>query len=101
LTLCVSRYAGRCNLLLSLVATGFFIVIDAAFFSSSLLKVAEGGWFPLALGAIVFTMMTTWHRGRELSMARHKQTGTSIDEFYRWIEEMPPRRVPGTAIFMA
>jgi KUP system potassium uptake protein len=101
LTFFVIRYAWRYNLLLSFAATGFFILIDVAFFSSSLLKVAEGGWFPLALGAIVFTAMTTWHRGRELAMARHRQTGTSIDEFYRWIEEMPPGRVPGTAMFMA
>jgi len=101
LTFFVIRYAWHYNVLLSLAATGFFVVIDAAFFSSSLLKIVDGGWFPLALAAIVFTVMTTWRRGRELSMARHKQTGTSLDEFYRWIEEMPPGRVPGTAIFMA
>jgi len=101
LTFFVIRYAWHYNVLLSLAATGFFVVIDAAFFSSSLLKIVDGGWFPLALAAIVFTVMTTWHRGRELSMARHQQTGTSLDEFYRWIEEMPPGRVPGTAIFMA
>jgi len=101
LTFFVIRYAWRYNVFLSFAATGFFILIDAAFFSSSLLKVAEGGWFPLALGAIVFTAMTTWHRGREIAMVRHRQTGTSIDEFYRWIEEMPPARVPGTAMFMA
>jgi len=101
LTFFVIRYAWRYNILFSLAATGFFILIDTAFFSSSLLKIVEGGWFPLALAAIVFTAMVTWHRGRELAMDSHRRTGTSIDEFYRWIEEMPPARVPGTAIFMA
>ena len=74
LTFFVIRFAWGYNLALCIAATGFFILIDAAFFASSLLKIAEGGWFPLALGAIVFTVMTTWHRGRELAMARQKQT---------------------------
>ncbi|HTP99897.1 MAG TPA: potassium transporter Kup [Casimicrobiaceae bacterium] len=101
LTFFVIRYGWRFNLFLSLAATGFFIVIDAAFFSSSLLKIHEGGWFPLALGAIVFTVMTTWHRGRQIAMARQRETGTSVDEFFRALETSPPTRVPGTAMFMA
>ncbi|HUL67673.1 MAG TPA: potassium transporter Kup [Burkholderiaceae bacterium] len=101
LTFFVIRFVWNYNLALSLAATGFFIVIDAAFFSSSILKVAEGGWFPLALGAIVFTIMTTWHHGRELAMARQRQTGVSVEEFLRSLAERPPARVPGTAIFMA
>ena len=64
LTFFVIRFAWGYNLPLSLAATGFFLFIDAAFFSSSLLKIVEGGWFPLALGAIVFTLMTTWRQGR-------------------------------------
>jgi KUP system potassium uptake protein len=86
---------------LSIAATGFFIVIDAAFFSSSLLKIVEGGWFPLALAAIVFTLMTTWHRGRELAMARQKETGTSVDSLLGSLDKHPVPRVPGTAMFMA
>jgi len=101
LTFFVIRFVWRFNLLLSLVATGFFMVIDAAFFSSSLLKIVEGGWFPLGLGAIVFTIMTTWHRGREIAMAKQKQTGISVDSFLRSLGNDPPPRVPGTALFMA
>ncbi|HXN14722.1 MAG TPA: KUP/HAK/KT family potassium transporter, partial [Usitatibacter sp.] len=101
LTFFVIRFAWGYNLLFSIAATGFFILIDAAFFSSSLLKVAEGGWFPLALAAIVFTVMTTWHRGREMAMARQKQTGASIDSFLESLSQNPPQRVPGTAMFMA
>jgi KUP system potassium uptake protein len=101
LTFFVVRFAWHYNLFLSIAATGFFIVIDAAFFSSSLLKIVEGGWFPLALGAIVFTVMTTWHRGREIAMAVQRQTGTSVESFLRSLAEHPVPRVPGTAMFMA
>jgi KUP system potassium uptake protein len=101
LTFFVVRFAWRYNLFLSIAVTGFFAVIDAAFFSSSLLKIVEGGWFPLALAAIVFTVMTTWHRGREIAMASQKQTGTSFESFLSTLAEDPPLRVPGTAMFMA
>jgi KUP system potassium uptake protein len=101
LTFFVIRFAWGYNLFLSVAATGFFILIDAAFFSSSLLKILEGGWFPLALGAIVFTVMTTWHRGREIAMAVQKQTGTSVESFLDSLAEHPVPRVPGTAMFMA
>ena len=101
LTFFVIRFAWGYNLLLCIAATGFFIFIDAAFFSSSLLKIAEGGWFPLALGAIVFTVMTTWRRGRDMAMARQKRTGMPLESFLESLAENPPRRVPGTALFMA
>src|ERR1700687_2322961 len=101
LTFFVVRFAWGYNLFLSVAATGFFIVIDAAFFSSSLLKIVEGGWVPLALAAIVVTVMTTWHRGREIAMARQKESGASIDSFLESLSQNPPQRVPGTAMFMA
>jgi KUP system potassium uptake protein len=101
LTFFVIRFGWGYNLFLCIAATGFFILIDAAFFASSLLKIAEGGWFPLALGAIVFTVMTTWRRGRQMAMANQKQTGTPLESFFNSLAEHPPHRVPGTAIFMA
>ena len=66
LTFYVVRYAWHYNWLLCVLATGFFFVIDLTFFSANLLKFVDGGWFPLLLGAIMFTVMSTWHRGREL-----------------------------------
>jgi KUP system potassium uptake protein len=101
LTFFVIRYAWNYNLVLSIAATGFFLVIDAAFFSSSLLKIVEGGWFPLALGAIVFVLMTTWRKGRVIAMATQQQTGTPLQDFLDSLAQNPPRRVPGTAVFMA
>jgi KUP system potassium uptake protein len=101
LTFFVIRFAWGYNLCLSAGATVFFVLVDAAFFSSSLLKIVEGGWFPLALGAIVFTVMTTWHRGREIAMRRQRETGTPVGIFFESIARQAPLRVPGTAMFMA
>ena len=81
--------------------TAVFLAVDLSFFGANMVKVTEGGWFPLALGAIVFTVMTTWHRGREIAMAVQKQTGTSVESFLRSLAEHPVPRVPGTAMFMA
>ena len=101
LTFFVIRFGWHYNLLLCIAATGFFLFVDAAFFTSSLLKIMDGGWFPLTLGAIVFTVMTTWHRGRELAMAQQKRTGLQIEPFLKSLAEHPPYRAPGTAMFMA
>lgn len=62
----VIRYAWGYPLWLCILATGFFVLIDLTFFAAALHKVFEGGWFPLALGAVIFTIMMTWRRGREI-----------------------------------
>ena len=82
-------------------ATGFFALVDLAFFSSSLLKVAEGGWFPLTLGALVFIVMTTWRRGRVLATAAQRRLAIPLASFVGSLAVNPPLRVPGTAVFMA
>jgi KUP system potassium uptake protein len=101
LTFFVIRYAWGYSLILCIAATGFFLLIDGAFFASSLLKIAEGGWFPLALGALVFTIMTTWRRGREIAMARLTRFGVPLLPFVGSLADHPPPRVAGTALFMA
>ena len=70
LTFFVVRYGWHYNLLLCIFATGFFLLIDTAFFSANLIKLIEGGWFPLTMGAFIFTIMTTWRR-RRLSNSTH------------------------------
>jgi KUP system potassium uptake protein len=77
-----------------------FITIDLAFFSANALKIAHGGWFPLVLGAIVFTMLATWRRGRELVMREIRQGGLALEPFIASIVAHPPLRVPGTAVFL-
>ncbi len=76
------------------------LVIDCAFFGANLLKVDHGGWFPLALGVIVFTVMTTWRRGRELVLRQLQHGGLALPPFIASIAEHPPMKVPGTAVFL-
>jgi KUP system potassium uptake protein len=78
-----------------------FIIIDGSFFSANLYKIAGGGWFPLAVGAGVFVIMTTWWRGR-FELAKVMETGMIPDDlFLADIAETPLPRVAGTAVFMA
>ena len=100
LTFFVIRFGWGYNLLLCVLATGFFIVVDMAYFASSLLKVAEGGWFPLSLGAAVLFLMLTWRRGREVLFASMTSTAIPLGTFLQSLFQYPPHRVPGTAVFM-
>ena len=84
----------------ALVFSGFFSVIDLAFFGANIVKIAHGGWFPLVVAALVFTVMTTWQRGRQILYDRIKETALSDEDFLRSIERRPPPRVSGTAVFM-
>lgn len=77
-----------------------FLSIDLAFFSATAMKIVDGGWFPLAIGSLLFLLMTTWKKGR-LALIKHVQSvSISLTEFLRRIQESPPLRVPGTAIFL-
>ena len=100
LTFFVVRYAWRYPLVLCLAATGFFFIIDVTFFSSAMLKVPHGGWFPLAVGAGVFTIMTTWRRGREVMFQRLNESAVPLKPFLESLFQDPPHRVDGTAIFL-
>jgi KUP system potassium uptake protein len=77
-----------------------FLTVDLAFFGANLMKITSGGWFPLAAGAVVFTMMATWHRGREILAAHFKEAGEPLQAFLQRIADNPPPRVPGTAVFL-
>ncbi|MET0226013.1 MAG: potassium transporter Kup [Dokdonella sp.] len=77
-----------------------FLFVDLAFLTANADKVEHGGWFPLVLGAIIFILMATWRRGRELVMREIKQGGLALEPFISSIAAHPPLRVPGTAIFL-
>jgi len=87
-----------------LIAVGavgtLFLVIDLSLFGANLIKVEHGGWFPLVLGLLVFVVMTTWRRGRELLLRELRQSGLPLESFIASIAEHPPQRVPGTAVFL-
>jgi KUP system potassium uptake protein len=82
------------------LVTAGFLSIDLAFFGANLAKIAHGGWFPLAVAAVVYTFMSTWSEGRRLVNQRLTVSVRPMDEFLRLLRERPPLRVPGTAIFM-
>jgi KUP system potassium uptake protein len=100
LTFFVIRYAWRYPLWLCLAATGFFLVIDVGFFSATLLKINDGGWFPLVIGGGVFVIMSTWRRGRELLLEHLRSSSVPLEPFLKSLFSEPPQRVTGTAVFL-
>jgi len=100
LTFFVIRYGWKYPLWLCLLATGFFFVVDLAFFSSNLLKLFAGGWFPLLIGGVVFMLMMTWKQGRALMAAKQHAEALDLDSFLDAVFMAPPARVEGTAVFL-
>ena len=101
LTFFVIRYGWGYPLALCIAATGFFFAIDVTFFASNLLKLFEGGWFPILIGGAIFTLMTTWKDGRELLNQRLRDVSIDLQSFLESVFISPPARVAGTAVFMA
>jgi KUP system potassium uptake protein len=100
LTFFVIRHKWRYPLLLSILATGLFMLVDATFLSANLLKVPEGGWFPVVLASVMFGIMVTWRRGRELLLSHIKRSSVPLEPFLESLFTSPPKRVPGTAVFL-
>jgi KUP system potassium uptake protein len=100
LTFFVVRYRWRYPLWLCVAATGCFFLVDATLLSAALLKIRDGGWFPLALGAVMLVLMLTWRRGRALLAARLRQTSVPLRPLVESLQRDPPARVPGTAVFL-
>lgn len=96
----VIRYLWKYPLWLCIAATGFFAAVDLMFFSATLLKLADGGWFPLAIGACVFTVMLTWRQGRSIMFRRLRASSVPLKGFLESLFRDPPARVPGTAVFL-
>ena len=101
MTFFVVRFGWKYPLPLCLLATGFFFVIDITFFASNMLKLIAGGWFPLVIGIGMFTLMTTWMRGRRLVSDRLRDEAIDLKGFLDAVFISPPTRVGGTAVFLA
>ena len=80
--------------------TTIFLSVDLAFFGANVLKILHGGWLPLVIGGIIFTLMTTWKTGRGIVAARLTARAIPLDRFMAAVAERPPARVPGTSVFM-
>jgi KUP system potassium uptake protein len=101
LTFFVIRYAWRLPLALCAGATGLFFVADITLFAANAIKILEGGWFPLVIGALMFTLMTTWKQGRAQLRERLRQDSIPLADFLRGISVGEPQRVSGTAVFLS
>jgi KUP system potassium uptake protein len=100
MTFFVVRYAWKYPWGLSLAATGFFFIVDAVYFASNAVKLLDGGWFPVVLGALMFTLMMTWKQGRRLMRDRMRDDSIDLKSFLEAVFVSPPTRVAGTAVFL-
>nr|WP_251369288.1 potassium transporter Kup [Polynucleobacter sp. AP-Sving-400A-A2] len=90
----------KMNLFLVLSLTAIFFTLDFAFWSANLIKIKDGGWYPLFLGLIIFTCLITWYRGRKLLRDKLVEGSIHLKEFVASLLAHPPHRVEGTAIFL-
>lgn len=77
-----------------------FLTLELTFLSSNLTKIAHGGWFPLAVAAVMFTVFTTWRSGRQLLFHRMRERVVPLEDLYELMVIERPARVPGTAVYM-
>jgi len=83
------------------VVTPVFLAIDLAFLGANSLKILGGGWVPLVIAGVLFTLASTWKTGRRILMTKLQQQAYPLRTFLDNLENNPPIRVPGTAVFMA
>ena len=88
----------RWNKLVVALLIGALIAVDLAFFAANAIKIPQGGWFPIVVGILSFTLLTTWRHGRALVMEEVSREGLPLDDFLDMVDEV--HRVKGTAIFM-
>jgi KUP system potassium uptake protein len=100
LTFFVIRFGWKYPLWLCIAATGWFFIVDLAFFASNMLKLLQGGWFPLMIGGLLFTLMTTWKKGRAILNEKLKSDAIDLRSFLESVFISPPTRVEGTAVFL-
>lgn len=96
----VMRIEWKWHPVLVTLVIGAFFTVDFAFFAANLLKIADGGWFPLLLGGAAFFLLMTWYSGRMLLRMRIKDDGIPLEPFVEGLLAHPPHRVGGTAVFM-
>ena len=100
MTFFVIRYGWGYPWSLCIGATGFFFLVDLAFFGANIVKLFDGGWFPVAIGSVMFALMLTWKEGRRLVRQRLRNDAIDLKTFLEAVFLSPPTRVPGTAVFL-
>jgi KUP system potassium uptake protein len=87
--------------MLTIAVMGFFFVIDLVFFSANIIKVPQGGWFPLLVGVVVFAILSTWRRGRQIILERMSEDNKPLAQFIAGLDGTAFPRVKGTAVYLA
>ena len=100
LTFFVIHYGWKYPFWWCLAATGFFFAVDLAFWASNLLKLFEGGWFPLLIASVIMMFMLTWRDGRAILYEKRKEDALDLSSFLDAVFLSPPTRVEGTAVFL-
>ncbi|WP_280153657.1 potassium transporter Kup [Piscinibacter sp. XHJ-5] len=100
MTFFVIRFGWNYPWTVSVAATVFFFVVDVTYFAANIVKVFDGGWFPLLIGVVMFTLMMTWKQGRVLMSESLRHDAIDLKTFLEAVFISPPTRVPGTAVFM-
>ncbi len=100
LTFFVIHYGWKYPFWWCLAATGFFFAVDLAFWASNLLKLFEGGWFPLLIASVIMMLMLTWRDGRTLLDEKRREDALDLTSFLGAVFSSPPVRVEGTAVFL-
>ena len=100
MTFFVIRYGWKYPWSVAMAATGFFFIVDFTYFAANVMKVVDGGWFPLLIGAFMFTIMMTWKQGRKLMAQSLRDDAIDLSSFLASVFLSPPTRVPGTAVFL-
>mgnify|MGYP000004537768 CR=1 FL=1 len=96
----VMRVVWKWNPVLVTLVISLFLIVDLAFLIANLIKIMEGGWFPLLLGAVCFMLLMTWHQGRQILRQNAMEGGIALKGFIDALMQHPPHRVEGTAVFL-
>jgi KUP system potassium uptake protein len=96
----VARRRWRWSPLAAGALAGLFFLVDIPFFSANISKIFHGAWFPLVIAAAFFTLMLTWEKGRHILREQLLKFSPSVEDFRKDLEENPPQRVRGQAIFL-
>ena len=84
----------------TIIGMTLFLSVDIVFFAANAGKIVQGGWFPLVIALVIFTLMATWKRGREILRERLHEHAIALEPFVESIAKHPPARISGTAIFL-
>ncbi|EMP56248.1 potassium uptake protein [Marinobacter santoriniensis NKSG1] len=95
----VARERGGWSLAKASLFLLVFLTVDLAFLTANAETIPRGGWFPVAMGAVIFTVIVTWRRGTELLIQSYEANTITIETLLGRLEHDPPHRVPGTGVF--